>query len=131
MDKLRDYQEESVEKSLEFLLNPEEKNNGLIILPTGAGKSLVIAYIALLLDSPVLVFQPSKEILEQNYQKLLNDGAFDVSIFSASMNQKRIGNLQTQALSRDLSIFFLSSMSRIRSIHQLIKRLMSRSRWLE
>jgi len=44
------------------------------------------------------------------------------------MNKKRIGNLQTQALSRDLSIFFLSSTSRIRSIHQLIKRLMSRSK---
>lgn len=93
MDKLRDYQEESVEKSLEFLLNPEEKNNGLIILPTGAGKSLVIAYIALLLDAPVLILQPSKEILEQNYQKLLNYGAFDVSIFSASMNQKRISKI--------------------------------------
>jgi DNA repair protein RadD len=93
MDKLRDYQEVSVEKSLEFLLNPEEKNNGLIILPTGSGKSLVIAYIALLLDAPVLIFQPTKEILEQNYQKLLNYGAFDISIFSASMNQKRISKI--------------------------------------
>ena len=44
--------------------------NGIVILPTGAGKSLVIADIASKIDAPLLVFQPSKEILEQNFAKL-------------------------------------------------------------
>ena len=64
------------------------KGNGLIVLPTGAGKSLVIANIAYRLDAPVLIFQPSKEILEQNYHKLLAYGVLDAGIFSASFNSK-------------------------------------------
>ena len=93
MLQLRDYQDTSVEKALCFLMDPKRKDNEIIILPTGAGKSLVIATVAMLLDEPVIVFQPSKEILEQNYQKLIDYGAFDVSIFSASMNRKKISKI--------------------------------------
>lgn len=64
--------------------------NGLIVLPTGAGKSLVIANIAYKLDAPVLVFQPSKEILEQNYAKLMSYDVWDAGIFSASFNRREV-----------------------------------------
>lgn len=67
-----------------------DKKNGIIVLPTGAGKSLVIADIAARLDAPVLIFQPSKEILEQNYEKLCSYGVFHVGIFSASFNRKEV-----------------------------------------
>ena len=69
------------------------RSNGLIVLPTGSGKSLVIANIINRLDTPVLVFQPSKEILMQNFEKLCSYGVMDCSIYSASCNQKRISRI--------------------------------------
>lgn len=89
---LRDYQEEAVNKSVEFLTSNTNKN-ALIVLPTGSGKSLVIASIAKKLDSHVLVFQPSKEILEQNFNKLISYGVMDCSIYSASFNSKNISRI--------------------------------------
>lgn len=58
---------------------------------TGAGKSLMIADLCHKVDRPTLILQPSKEILEQNYQKLLSYGVKDVAIYSASAGQKNIG----------------------------------------
>lgn len=90
MYQLRDYQKEAVEVAVQFFERPR-KSNGIIVLPTGAGKSLVIANIAYRLDAPVLVFQPSKEILEQNYGKLLDYSPLaDAGIFSASAGRKEI-----------------------------------------
>jgi superfamily II DNA or RNA helicase len=57
-----------------------------------SGKSLVIASIAARLDEPTIVFQPTKEILEQNLGKLHSYGV-DAAVYSASMNSKNIGNL--------------------------------------
>lgn len=93
MFKLRDYQEDSVKKAVEFLSNDKIKHNGFMVLPTGSGKSLVIANIAKQLDAPVLIFQPSKEILEQNFQKLQSYGVLDCSIYSASMNRKQVSRI--------------------------------------
>ena len=62
----------------------------MIVLPTGAGKSLVIANIAYRLDAPVVIFQPNKEILEQNYEKLCSYDVWDTGIFSASFGRKEI-----------------------------------------
>jgi superfamily II DNA or RNA helicase/intein/homing endonuclease len=56
-----------------------------------SGKSLVVADLCHKLDEPVLILQPSKEILEQNFRKLLSYGVTDVGIYSASFNSKRIG----------------------------------------
>lgn len=56
--------------------------NGLLVLPTGAGKSLIIADIAARLEEPLIVFQPNKEILEQNFAKLQTYGIWDCSIYS-------------------------------------------------
>ena len=89
MYQLREYQREAVDAAVRFF-ERTDKRNGLIVLPTGAGKSLVIANIAYRLDAPVLVFQPSKEILEQNYGKLCDYGVMDVGIFSASFNRREV-----------------------------------------
>lgn len=86
---LRDYQQAAVDRAVEFFRSGT--GNGLVVLPTGAGKSLVIAAIAKELDEPVLVFQPSKEILEQNYAKMCSyTGGVGVGIFSASAGRKEV-----------------------------------------
>ena len=90
MYQLRDYQKEAVDAAVKFF-EGGSKRNGLIVLPTGAGKSLVIANIAYRLDAPVIVFQPSKEILEQNYAKLDSYGVMvDAGIFSASFGRREV-----------------------------------------
>lgn len=89
---LRDYQSESVSKGVEFLLDESHSDNGIEILPTGAGKSLIVANIVQQLKEPCIVFQPSKEILEQNFQKFLSYG-YRPAIFSASANRKQVGKI--------------------------------------
>lgn len=89
MYQLRDYQSEAVEESLKHLR--EYRKPFIIQAATGAGKSLIIADICHKLDEPVLVLQPSKELLEQNYAKLKSYGVDDVAIYSASMKSKEIG----------------------------------------
>ena len=89
MYELRDYQKQAVDVAVNFFQTGNKKN-GIIVLPTGAGKSLVIANIAYRLDAPVLIFQPSKEILEQNYEKLCSYEVMDVGIFSASFGRKEV-----------------------------------------
>lgn len=89
---LRDYQQQASDASIRFFSQDNDKN-GLLVLPTGSGKSLVIADIAHRLDGHVLVFQPSKEILEQNYAKLRSYGVEDCSIYSASFNSKEISRI--------------------------------------
>lgn len=85
--KLRPYQLESVQKGVDYLNGPRNKN-ALLVLPTGSGKSIVIANILNPLESKTLVLQPSKEILEQNYEKYTKYGK--ASIYSASVGEKRI-----------------------------------------
>lgn len=66
--------------------------NSLAVLPTGSGKSVIIASLANALNEPILVLQPSKEILEQNYEKLARYvPQSDIGIYSASMNRKDTG----------------------------------------
>lgn len=89
MYQLRDYQQASVDAAVRFF-STRGKTNGLIVLPTGAGKSLVIANIAQRLDAPVIILQPNKEILEQNYEKLCSYDVWDTGIFSASFGRKEI-----------------------------------------
>ena len=42
---LRQYQAESINKSVDFLKSDTDKKSALVILPTGSGKSVVIAKI--------------------------------------------------------------------------------------
>lgn len=92
MFQLRPYQKQASDAAVTALLSKERKN-GIIILPTGAGKSLVIADIASKVSSPLLVFQPSKEILEQNFEKLQSYGVFDCGIYSATAGRKDINRI--------------------------------------
>ncbi len=86
---LRDYQQQAVDAAVTFFTSPV-KHNSIMVLPTGAGKSLVLANIALRLNAPVLILQPGREILQQNYEKLLSYGFVDAGIFSASFNRREI-----------------------------------------
>lgn len=87
---LRDYQQSASDAAVHAF---HTGRNGLIIVPTGGGKSLIIADIAARLGQQLLVLQPSKEILEQNYLKLRSYGITDCSIYSASVGCKEIGRI--------------------------------------
>lgn len=90
---LRDYQQKASDSAVAFFNNKAKKTNAIMVLPTGSGKSLIIADIAARLDGHTLVFQPSKEILEQNFKKLCSYGILDCSIYSASFNSKEISRI--------------------------------------
>jgi len=73
MYKLRNYQDNSVIAGIEILSSTKARRE-LLVLPTGAGKSIVIAKIVEQIKEPVIILQPSKELLEQNYDKFINVG---------------------------------------------------------
>ena len=90
---LRDYQKAASDKAVAFFLNPKIKHNGLIVIPTGGGKSLVIADIANRINDNVLIFCPSREILIQNFEKMQKICPFDCAVYSASVGQKQIAKI--------------------------------------
>jgi len=90
--KLRDYQIDSSRAAIDYFEEDSNKN-AIMVLPTGSGKSLIIAEIAFNLSNPTIIFQPSKEILEQNFAKLQSYGIMDCSIYSASFNSKKISRI--------------------------------------
>ena len=90
---LRDYQQKASDAAVAYFKDTKKKTNAIMVLPTGSGKSLIIADIANRLDGHTLVFQPSKEILEQNFKKLCSYGVLDCSIYSASFNSKEISRI--------------------------------------
>lgn len=87
---LRDYQDDAVNSGFHYL--KYERVNSVLVLPTGSGKSLVIAALVQALDEPCLVFQPSVEILDQNYQKFLSYG-ITPAVYSASAGRKEVGGI--------------------------------------
>ena len=89
--KLRPNQIEPVEKGVAFF-NQKKASPSIIVAPTAFGKSIVIAEIAHRLGEKLLVIQPSKELLEQNYNKFINLGG-KASIYSAAMGEKEIGDV--------------------------------------
>ena len=90
---LRDYQKAASDKAVAFFKDKNKKSNGVMVLPTGAGKSIGIADIAHRLNDYVLIFCPSREIVEQNFKKLCSYGILDCSIYSASFNSKEISRI--------------------------------------
>lgn len=91
MYKLRNYQDDSVNVGIEILSSTKARRE-LLVLPTGAGKSIVIAKIVEQIKEPVIILQPSKELLEQNYSKFITVGG-EASIYSASAGVKEIGHV--------------------------------------
>lgn len=89
MIQLRPYQEQAVQK---LMWSQQLVGNDICVLPTGAGKSIVISELAHRIQKPILILQPTKEILEQNLAKLSHYvDPWDIGIYSASMGQKEIG----------------------------------------
>jgi len=88
--KLRKYQKEAVKAGLKII---KSKKNGLLVLPTASGKSLVIAELVRKSNLKTIVLQPSVEILTQNLEKIKAFGMTDIGIFSASMDEKTIGKV--------------------------------------
>jgi DNA repair protein RadD len=87
---LRPYQADSVRLGVNYLQG-NANHNAVIVLPTGAGKSIVIANLVAPLEGKTVILQPSKEILEQNYEKYSRYGK--ASIYSASAGEKIIGRV--------------------------------------
>lgn len=85
MFKLREYQQQAVHNVIRFF--QKKKDPAVIVLPTGAGKSLVIAELARIAKGRVLVLAHVKELVEQNYQKYKSYG-LEAGIFSASLGKK-------------------------------------------
>ena len=88
---LRPNQIEPVKKGVEFFKS-KKPHPSIIVAPTAFGKSIVIAEIAHQLGEKLVVIQPSKELLEQNYNKFINLGG-KASIYSAAMGEKEIGDV--------------------------------------
>lgn len=87
----RTYQIGAIDAALSFF-GEKKHYHGIEILPTGSGKSVVIANIAKGLSGKTLVFQPSKEILEQNFKKYISYG-YRAGIYSASAGMKYIDDV--------------------------------------
>lgn len=86
--KPRWYQQQAIDKAIEFF-HDKKKGNAIQILPTGSGKSVIIANIAAGIEGKTLILQPSKEILIQNVRKYAGYG-FRAGVYSASAGQKHI-----------------------------------------
>lgn len=103
---LRPYQQDSVKAVIHYF----RKNNtpSVIVLPTGAGKSLVIAELARLAKGRVLVLAHVKELVEQNHAKYEGYG-LEGSIFSAGLGRKETQHqvvfASVQSVVRNLSEF--------------------------
>lgn len=85
---LRPYQKKASDAAVKAF--QRGTSNGVLVCPVASGKSLILADIASRLDTPLLVFQPSKEILMQNYEKICSYNILDVGVYSASVGQKNI-----------------------------------------
>lgn len=88
---LRPYQKKASDAGVKHLLG-RSKKPGVIVCPTGGGKSLIISDIVKRLNTPTLILQPSKEILEQNYNKAISFG-MSPTIYSASCGVKELSEL--------------------------------------
>lgn len=82
---LRDYQQQAVDAAVDHFR--QSTDSAVLVLPTGAGKSIVIAELARIAKGRVLVLTHVKELVAQNAQKidLLTTKA---SIYAAGLNQK-------------------------------------------
>lgn len=101
---LRTYQQEAVDSTLNYFR--KRRNPAVIVLPTGAGKSLVIAELAKIAKGRVLVLAHVKELVEQNHLKYESYG-LHAGIYSAGLNQKDseqkviFGSIQSVAKAKD------------------------------
>ena len=104
MFKLRPYQQHAVDATLRHFRR--SRTPALIVLPTGAGKSLVIAELARLARGRVLVLAHVKELVEQNFAKFQSYD-LEAGIYSAGLSRKDsthkviFGGIQSVARAED------------------------------
>lgn len=104
MYKLRNYQQLAVDNTIEYFKKKREP--AVIVLPTGAGKSLVIAEMARIAKGRVLVLAHVKELVEQNHLKYESYN-LKAGIYSAGLNKKEssqkviFGSIQSVARADD------------------------------
>ena len=85
---LRPYQHQAVTRVVEHFR--ESDDPAVVVLPTGSGKSLVIAELARLARGRVLVLAHVRELVEQNHAKYQAYG-LEADIFSAGLGRKESG----------------------------------------
>jgi DNA repair protein RadD len=89
MIELRKYQQDTIHIGLNEFQTKKEFES-LIVWPTAGGKSLLCAIVPKQIEGNTVVLTTSKELLQQNYNKMLAFGG-EASIFSASFNKKEFG----------------------------------------
>ncbi len=103
---LRPYQADAVKAVLHYFR--KHSAPAVIVLPTGAGKSLVIAELARLARGRVLVLAHVKELVEQNHAKYEGYGQSG-AIFSAGLGRKethqQVVFASVQSVVRNLDAF--------------------------
>lgn len=106
MFELRPYQKESVRAVIEHFRRGSDP--AVVVLPTGAGKSLVIAQLARLARGRVLVLAHVKELVQQNHAKYETYGN-PASIFAAGLKRKEVAQQvvfgSVQSVARNLEHF--------------------------
>jgi DNA repair protein RadD len=84
---LRNYQEEGTQACVDILKSTKKTCKELVISPTAGGKSIYVAETVKRVNAPILVLQPSKELLLQNYEKFMKVGG-EATICCASLKTK-------------------------------------------
>jgi len=111
---LRDYQQSAINSVFNFWKSG--KKRPLIVAPTGAGKSLIIAGFCKQIleqwpDTRIIVVTDSKELVEQNYAELKNHWPdASIGIYSAGIGKKEIHAKITfagiQSVYRQVMVFY-------------------------
>jgi len=110
---LRPYQQQAVDATLRHFRQSDE--SAVIVLPTGAGKSLVIAELARLARRRILVLTHVKELVEQNHAKYQSYGLAG-GIFSAGLKRKESRHQVTFASVQSVS----ANLDRFRDEYSLV-----------
>lgn len=92
---LRHYQDDSAKAAIKFI--KRKLGNPLVALPTGSGKSLVLAELVRFIveewNGRVMVLSHVKEILEQNAEHIVDYTGYDVCINSAMLGRREYGQV--------------------------------------
>jgi DNA repair protein RadD len=107
---LRPYQTDAVTATLEHFRKTNDP--AVIVLPTGAGKSLVIAELAKLAKRKILVLTHVKELVEQNHKKFVQYSDYSgvkSGVYSAGLKLKQtqfqVTFASVQSVVRNLNAF--------------------------
>ncbi|MDD5651723.1 MAG: DEAD/DEAH box helicase family protein, partial [Candidatus Nanoarchaeia archaeon] len=102
--KLRDYQKEALHSIINLYNSNITKQ--LIVLPTGSGKTVIIAAILKFFNKKTLVISHRKEIIKQTINTIKRFCDTDVGIYlgkEKDLNHKIIvGSIQTCCISKEL-----------------------------